>query len=339
VPIGSEADACGASTNSAAICNAGTGGSFTLGVPFAGTSYNLGTNRDFDFWECASTLPDNSGGNGSCFLQVSYQVEFPGLFNFFTGACAANNGTFIPTAGAVADYLGNGQCPRSYAPVNVTTPAGQPFRINLLPVDFGGVPCAAGNNNYSITVTLAATGSCCQPNTNCQVTTQASCALQAGFVFTANGTCSPVDACSGVCCTGTACAAAAATDCVGAGTTFFAGGTCTPTPCVTPGVCCRGATCNTTITTAGACTATGTAGSFFATGGSVCNTGNVSSTPCCYADYNKTGGVTVTDIFNFLSDWFAASPFARTGGNGDATPLTVQNIFDFLTNWFNGCNP
>jgi hypothetical protein len=102
------------------------------------------------------------------------------------------------------------------------------------------------------------------------------------------------------------------------------------------GVCCRGATCNTTITSAGDCTATGTAGAVFSGAESACNAATISNAPCCYADYNKANGITVQDIFDFLSDWFAGSPFASVGGDGAAGSLTVQNIFDFLSNWFTG---
>ena len=115
--------------------------------------------------------------------------------------------------------------------------------------------------------------------------------------------------------------------------------TCTPNPCVPAGVCCRGATCSTTVATSAACTASliggQTAGAAFPAG-AACNAGAVSNSPCCFANYNKVNGVTVQDIFDFLADWFAGSPFANTGGTGAAGPLAVQNIFDFLTDWFNG---
>jgi hypothetical protein len=101
------------------------------------------------------------------------------------------------------------------------------------------------------------------------------------------------------------------------------------------GVCCRGATCNTTVSQA-SCTGSGMAGASYVLSAPACNPGPVSSSPCCYADYNKTGGLSVQDIFDFLGDWFAGSPFANTGGNGNAGPLSVQNIFDFLSAWFTG---
>ena len=54
----------------------------------------------------------------------------------------------------------------------------------------------------------------------------------------------------------------------------------------------------------------------------------------CPADFNGQGGVSVQDIFDFLSAWFTVSPTADI--NGDRN-VTVQDIFDFLAHWFGGC--
>ena len=56
--------------------------------------------------------------------------------------------------------------------------------------------------------------------------------------------------------------------------------------------------------------------------------------PCCRADFNQQGGVTVQDIFDFLSAWFANQPAADFNQQGG---ITVQDIFDFLSAWFAGC--
>ncbi len=53
----------------------------------------------------------------------------------------------------------------------------------------------------------------------------------------------------------------------------------------------------------------------------------------CPADYNGDGILSVQDIFDFLSGWFASAPQADFNGGG----ITVQDIFDFLTAWFAGC--
>jgi hypothetical protein len=100
------------------------------------------------------------------------------------------------------------------------------------------------------------------------------------------------------------------------------------------GVCCRGATCNTSVPQA-SCTSSTLAGAVFAAS-ATCNSGGSATTPCCYPDYNKTGGITVGDIFDFLNDWFAGSKFAVVGGDGNTGILAVQNIFDFLNAWFAG---
>ncbi len=148
---------------------------------------------------------------------------------------------------------------------------------------------------------------------------------------------------NGACCNNTtgACSSTTQATCP-SGSTFQGAATlCNPNPCPQPpsGVCCRGATCSTTVASSAACTSSliggQTAGASFPTGAS-CNTTGVTNTPCCYADYNKVGGITVNDIFDFLNDWFAGSPYANTGGNGAAGPLAVQNIFDFLNAWFAG---
>ncbi|MBY0262007.1 MAG: hypothetical protein K2Q20_06665, partial [Phycisphaerales bacterium] len=54
----------------------------------------------------------------------------------------------------------------------------------------------------------------------------------------------------------------------------------------------------------------------------------------CRADFNGVGGVTVQDIFAFLSAWFARSPQADIDGQNG---IVVQDIFAFLSLWFAGC--
>ena len=54
----------------------------------------------------------------------------------------------------------------------------------------------------------------------------------------------------------------------------------------------------------------------------------------CPADFNGNGSLSVQDIFDYLSAWFAGNPNADFNGNGS---LSVQDIFDFLVAWFGGC--
>ncbi len=56
--------------------------------------------------------------------------------------------------------------------------------------------------------------------------------------------------------------------------------------------------------------------------------------PACGADFNGVNGVTVQDIFDFLTAWLAGNSSADFNHvNG----VTVQDIFDFLTAWLAGC--
>ncbi len=54
----------------------------------------------------------------------------------------------------------------------------------------------------------------------------------------------------------------------------------------------------------------------------------------CAADFNGQNGVTVQDIFDFLSAYFAGSTNADFNHSGG---VTVQDIFDFLGAYFVGC--
>ncbi len=59
-----------------------------------------------------------------------------------------------------------------------------------------------------------------------------------------------------------------------------------------------------------------------------------STAPPCTADFNGVNGVTVQDIFDFLTAWLAGS---STADFNHVNGVTVQDIFDFLTAWLAGC--
>lgn len=54
----------------------------------------------------------------------------------------------------------------------------------------------------------------------------------------------------------------------------------------------------------------------------------------CPGDFNQDGRVTLTDIFDFLTAWFAHAKTADFNYNGQ---LDVLDIFDFLAAWFSKC--
>ncbi|MFN7020663.1 MAG: GC-type dockerin domain-anchored protein [Phycisphaerales bacterium] len=104
------------------------------------------------------------------------------------------------------------------------------------------------------------------------------------------------------------------------------------------GACCAGAVCS--LTTPELCD---DPLSRFSGVGSSCNAFPVNVTvPCCLADFNKNAAgvlVTVQDIFDFLTAYFAGDPRANINGSGPpgAPTLTVQDIFDYLAVYFFGC--
>lgn len=93
----------------------------------------------------------------------------------------------------------------------------------------------------------------------------------------------------------------------------------------TTGACCNGTTC--TVVAQASCT-----GTFKGSGTACLAPGN--PTTCCPANFDALNGVTVTDIFSFLTAWFAGNPAANFDGAGG---VTVSDIFAFLTAWFAGC--
>ncbi|MBY0263756.1 MAG: hypothetical protein K2Q20_15530, partial [Phycisphaerales bacterium] len=60
----------------------------------------------------------------------------------------------------------------------------------------------------------------------------------------------------------------------------------------------------------------------------------ITSWEACEADFDLDGVRTVSDIFAFLSAWFASASTADVDASGG---VTVSDIFAFLTEWFAGC--
>jgi hypothetical protein len=177
-------------------------------------------------------------------------------------------------------------------------------------------------------------GACCFPGGTCELGFFYSCSEGAnGGSFQGVGTtCTPTICAERACCISESCALVDPLTCAAnAGTAGAEGSTCLPDPCsLSAGACCSGSTC--AAVTAAECTGVNTT---FAGTGTVCNAfGANNASPCCLADYNHVGGVTVQDIFDFLSGYFTQSPQADINGVGG---VTVQDIFDYLSVYFAGC--
>ena len=212
----------------------------------------------------------------------------------------------------------------------------------------GGAYGGAGSTCTSYSCAVA-TGACCHTPAGqtcpvCTVTPSTRCTAATnigglGGTYAGNASaCTPANCAAaqlGSCCTGGICYIDCANDCtVTLGGVFQSGGIpCGPSSCQPPGTCCNGSTCQANVLPAN-CTGAHT---LFVSTTTACNAPGNRKTPCCEADYNQSGGITVQDIFDFLSGWFAKNPNANITGNGAGAP-TVQSIFDFLSAWFaKGC--
>lgn len=58
------------------------------------------------------------------------------------------------------------------------------------------------------------------------------------------------------------------------------------------------------------------------------------ATPICLGDFDGSGDVTLQDLFDFLSAFFAGQGRADINNSGD---VTLQDVFDYLTHFFGGC--
>jgi len=54
----------------------------------------------------------------------------------------------------------------------------------------------------------------------------------------------------------------------------------------------------------------------------------------CTADYNHSGAINSADFFDFVIDFFSASPRADFNHSG---AIDSQDFFDFLAAFFAGC--
>lgn len=73
-----------------------------------------------------------------------------------------------------------------------------------------------------------------------------------------------------------------------------------------------------------------------AVSGTASGTASMRGAFVCVADYDGNATVDVSDIFSFLSAWFANN-VASTDVNGNGN-RAVDDIFAFLSAWFAGCN-
>lgn len=54
----------------------------------------------------------------------------------------------------------------------------------------------------------------------------------------------------------------------------------------------------------------------------------------CLADFNRQGGISIDDLFDFLAAFFTGDPRGDINTSG---AISVQDVFDFLAAYFSGC--
>jgi hypothetical protein len=158
-------------------------------------------------------------------------------------------------------------------------------------------PTFAGYGTTCQNVACEAFGACCTASGTCTLVASSLC--QTGSTWLgALTTCSPTNSCvaSAPCCHRAAgqCVVLPINQCFGLGLSFgSAGGTCNVSVCPAPTIaCCNGNACSIVQGT--------TCGAGRPVFGGVCT-----PTICCDADFNRSGAVTVQDVFEFLAAWFA----------------------------------
>jgi len=187
------------------------------------------------------------------------------------------------------------------------------------------------------------TGACCFSNGTCAQLTANIC-VGAGGSYQGNGVPCVSLPCPGACCAPNgSCSITIPFNCPNlGGQTFLGTGTvCVPNPCPQPtGACCTGpiygGVGNVCVqTTPSACA--GLLGQWQGFG-TPCASPPASSnfTTCCYANCDGLGGISVGDIFCFLSCYFSGNiACADCDGNGI---IGVGDIFCFLAAYFSGCS-
>ena len=308
------AGVCRAQTG--ACCTA-TGGCWLSSPAGCSTGY-LGNGTLCSPNRCVPTVGACCNADGSCTLGAAAQCD-GGLYRGLGTTCVS--ALCATPTGACCNALG--AC--SMESRTTCQDAGSSYIAD-------GMACGAGS--------ACPLGACCSADGTCIAGIDLpDCASQGGAFQGIGAACAAVSCPQppGACCTTNNCAVIPANIyAVFFGAWHGPASACGPQgDCPGTGLCCRGATC-TDNTAEGDCIAPSSrVGAVFIAGSGGCG-GSAQQHACCAADFNKIDGVNAQDIFDFLSAWFAGSPFCRVGGSADDPP-TAADIFVFLSAWFVGC--
>lgn len=288
----------------------------------------------------ATPLNELVCNNNTCGLQaqldaVKLSAGFPYLIRVANVGAppAGNNFTLaavrVPTA-ACCDPAG--RCTWT-SPLHGPCPGG---KVRLIK----GAACNPKFNPCSVK------GACCLPSglpihpdpeeglppsqrPTCVYVTESDCAALGGFFLGVGTSCDPDPCADGACCTPDAgCLTASPAACADLAGNFVGAFTvCSPLACAL-GACCCGAACF--LTDPASCLGDNRAFEGF---GTSCQPYDFDE-PCCRGDFNKAGGLSMQDLFEYLAAYFAQDPCADTNGNGI---VFISDLFDFLSAYFAGC--
>ncbi len=286
--------------------------------------------QGFDDYICDPTL-------FTAFQLTQYTISVQVTYYYGSvGACCRAFGGFcsvVPESECVdADfpgvYLGDGTTCQPYPCASVNGACCDESGFCSISTFDGCFGTYAGDGTTCETVECeAAMVACCRGSDGaCVIVPADQCDRRNGDQQIFGGSCPPNNLCVGSCCgEDGSCTPSLPNECSGQWSFPFFGEPCAD-PCFVfppqPGACSNGTEC------------------FIALEENCCApyTFYGEATTCedlaCPADFNGVNGVTVQDIFDFLTAWLAGNSSADFNSvNG----VTVQDIFDFLTAWLAGC--
>lgn len=172
---------------------------------------------------------------------------------------------------------------------------------------------------------------CCLPSGSCLNLTITTCVQLGGHDVGACAACQPSGT-SGACCAQNgSCILSSQTSCTSPSSFLGNGTACSAAACNAPGACCRASGCFLAPITQCA----GSLSNFVGPSTICASVSGGPATPCCIADYDRSGSITVSDLFSFLAAYFSGqTQLADTNADGR---LSIQDVFNFIDVYMSGC--
>ena len=172
---------------------------------------------------------------------------------------------------------------------------------------------------------------CCLPSGSCLNLTITTCVQLGGHDVSACAACTPTGT-SGACCAQNgSCILSSQTSCTAPSSFLGSGTACSAAACAAPGACCRASGCFLAPITQCA----GSLSNFVGPSTTCASIAGGRATPCCIADYDRSGVISLNDLFSFLAAYFSGqTQLADTNADGR---LSIQDVFNFIEVYTTGC--